>query len=397
MPPRTAVPWSVSLAGLFGFGIGLTLALLLQGWPAVALAALVLCTGAPMWSLERQRQISRTFGHEDVTAPQAASSNQRRKWRTYGVTVVAALWATTLNVLPLARTSVLNGFWQALGTLWPLVVIGLALYTLRASTAHIDGIERIGRWLAKKSAAEPFPWAVLRDQLVKAFFLPLMISFAYEWAAQADPFEPTHEPHWYFLLFALLYLIDTVFATVGYLSTSRKLDAHIRSSNPYWLGWASALICYPPFFTWLQQAGVNYRDGIIWANWLQASQPLFYLWGTIILILSSIYALSTVVFGIRFSNLTHRGIITHGPYRFTKHPAYISKNVSWWMISIPFISSTGTGTALLHCLILAVINFIYWVRARTEERHLMHDPVYRAYADWIAHHGLFAFLNRNRS
>lgn len=36
----------------------------------------------------------------------------------------------------------------------------------------------------------------------------------------------------------------------------------------------------------------------------------------------AIYAWATIMFGGRFSNLTHRGIITNGPYPWTKHPAY---------------------------------------------------------------------------
>jgi len=113
-----------------------------------------------------------------------------------------------------------------------------------------------------------------------------------------------------------------------------------------------------------------------------------------ILLLTSIYALSTVVFGIRFSNPTNRGIITHGPHRFTKHPAYVSKNLPWWLISVPFISAAGAATAAMHCAILLGVNGIYWLRAKTEERHLMHAPTYRAYAEWIANHGIFARIAR---
>lgn len=122
--------------------------------------------------------------------------------------------------------------------------------------------------------------------------------------------------------------------------------------------------------------------------------PLYYAWGGSILILTGVYALSTVVFGIRFSNLTHRGIITHGPYRLTKHPAYISKNLSWWLISVPFVSGASATAALAHCGILLCINFVYWVRAKTEEQHLLADPKYREYAAWIEEHGLFARLVR---
>lgn len=102
------------------------------------------------------------------------------------------------------------------------------------------------------------------------------------------------------------------------------------------------------------------------------------------------YALSTISFGLRFSNLTNRGIITSGPYRFTKHPAYITKNLSYWMVSVPFVEPLGWQVALMHCARLVAVNLIYYTRAKTEERHLMRDLDYRAYAEWIAQHGLFA-------
>lgn len=389
--PETAVPWSVAAAGVGGFATGFALAWFLRAVPAAAMLALIGCTGAPMWWLEWRR-------HRDKAESRSAAlpgeeQRLRRTWRMQGLMTAVLLWLVTLCVLPLANRAVVAGFWNALGMLWPLALLAAAHYVLRPAPGPLCGLELPGRWWTHRTPGEHFPWHVLRDQLVKAFFLPLMVGFAWNWAMQADW---SKEPIlvWYFSTLALLYLADTVFGTVGYLSTARALDAHIRSSNPYPLGWAAALVCYPPLFTWLQQAGFDYHDGQLWMDWLGPSQPLLYAWGGAVLLLTAIYALSTVVFGIRFSNLTNRGILTHGPYRFTKHPAYISKNLSWWLISVPFVSNAGAGTAALHCAILLCMNGIYWLRARTEERHLMQDPTYRAYAAWIAEHGLFARLGR---
>src|SRR5262249_38815160 len=118
------------------------------------------------------------------------------------------------------------------------------------------------------------------------------------------------------------------------------------------------------------------------------------IWGSLILVLVVIYVWATIAFGGRFSNLTHRGIITNGPYRFTKHPAYLSKNLSWWLISTPFIITGGVGEAFRRCVLLLMLNGIYYLRAKTEERHLALDPVYVQYARWMDKHGLLRFLNR---
>jgi steroid 5-alpha reductase family enzyme len=101
-----------------------------------------------------------------------------------------------------------------------------------------------------------------------------------------------------------------------------------------------------------------------------------------------------VTFGLRFSNLTHRGILTNGLYRYCKHPAYVSKNISWWLIAVPFIAEGGVLDALRDCLLLFGVNVIYYLRARTEERHLSWDPVYRQYATLMNERSLFRGLAR---
>ena len=123
-------------------------------------------------------------------------------------------------------------------------------------------------------------------------------------------------------------------------------------------------------------------------HWLEPYPTLRALWGSVILLLVFVYAWSTVVFGLRFSNLTNRGIITAGPYRFTKHPAYLAKNISWWLVSMPFLSESGGSEAIRHCLLLACLNFIYFLRAATEERHLKTDAAYVEYDRWIKNNGV---------
>jgi protein-S-isoprenylcysteine O-methyltransferase Ste14 len=104
----------------------------------------------------------------------------------------------------------------------------------------------------------------------------------------------------------------------------------------------------------------------------------------VLVALTAIYAWATVAFGLRFSNLTHRGILTHGPYRWTKHPAYVSKNIFWWLSTTPFLVSNGSLTDMVrNTVILAVVSGVYYWRARTEERHLGADPAYRDYAAWM--------------
>jgi hypothetical protein len=66
----------------------------------------------------------------------------------------------------------------------------------------------------------------------------------------------------------------------------------------------------------------------------------------------------------------------------------------FWMIAIPFIPAQGWDEAARQSLALTGISLIYWLRARTEERHLSRDPVYVEYALWIERNGIFRWLGQ---
>ena len=183
-----------------------------------------------------------------------------------------------------------------------------------------------------------------------------------------------------------MFLVDVAFATVGYLMTLRPLDAHIRNANPYAAGWMAALICYPPFLLMNSGGPLDYHPGTEdWVYWMDGHPILLTAMGVVLVVLTGLYAWATVAFGLRFSNLTNRGVLTHGPYRWSKHPAYLSKNIFWWLATMPFLATTGSFTDMVrNSVILAMVSGVYYWRARTEERHLMAaEPAYRAYAQWM--------------
>ncbi|WP_395330486.1 DUF1295 domain-containing protein [Novosphingobium sp. BL-8H] len=236
-----------------------------------------------------------------------------------------------------------------------------------------------------------------RAWAIKAFFGAFMISILPGGFAQivnADFGSMVHDPVRLGLtLIALLFLIDVQIGTVGYIFTFRPLDAHIRSGNPLLAGWVAALMCYPPF-VW----GTMGRADVLgyevntpgWAYWLQGHTALLWLWAALLVTLTAIYAWATFAFGLRFSNLTYRGVLTNGPYRFTRHPAYLSKNLFWWCSTLPFLVSSHALTDMVrNTVLLGVVSAIYYWRARTEEAHLLaEDAKYRAYHAWMAENAL---------
>jgi protein-S-isoprenylcysteine O-methyltransferase Ste14 len=185
-----------------------------------------------------------------------------------------------------------------------------------------------------------------------------------------------------------LFVVDVTFATVGYFLTMRPLDSHIRSANPFASAWTAALICYPPFIMMDVGRPLDYRPGTAdWSWWLAGHPLVLSVWGAALVMLTAAYAWATVAFGLRFSNLTNRGIITHGPYAWSRHPAYLSKNAFWWLSTLPMLSTQGLIEGVRATLLLAAVSGIYWWRAKTEERHLKLDPDYRAYWRWMERHG----------
>jgi isoprenylcysteine carboxyl methyltransferase (ICMT) family protein YpbQ len=258
------------------------------------------------------------------------------------------------------------------------------------------GCFMLGRWedVDRHEIAEHF-----RGWAVKAFFLPLMFVFLTGNTAAAQHWLGDLETGFTFLklfnfLINLLYSVDVVFGAAGYVLTLRVLDSHIRWAEPTVLGWFVALLCYPPFWSFTAQNYLEYATDNNWSRWLAETPALQVVWGSIILALTTYYVWATVIFGCRFSNLTHRGIITNGPYRYTKHPAYISKNISWWMLYIPFIPHVSAADTVRNCCLLLLVNLIYFMRAKTEERHLSQDPAYLAYAAWMERHGIFRHVVR---
>ena len=182
------------------------------------------------------------------------------------------------------------------------------------------------------------------------------------------------------LAYDLVFFIDCGTALIGYSLESRWLGNKTRSVEPTFLGWAAALSCYPPYNNVLgTYLPLENGPGIITsANTLLAFRAVTVL-------LFAIYASATVAFGFKFSNLTNRGVISRGPYRFIRHPAYVTKCTAWWLEHLPTMTITKAFFLTLLCC-------VYALRAWTEERHLSMDPEYRAYkrkVPWVILPGVY--------
>ncbi len=341
-------------------------------------------------------------GRTLLTAPPVRPLDAGRVLRKLvGLAATIMVLAVAYWALPEYQKNMYHPFFNVVEALLPWLAAAAPVYVAfvdRRMAEPEDAYAALGG-LVLGRGARPGPGVLGQHALgwlVKGFFLPLMFVYLSRQVmplAAAPTLLPADASAAYDIAWGLVFLVDLGFVTVGYVLTLRLLGTEIRSTDPTMLGWVVALAVYYPFWDTVRDAFFAYDDDLYWGGLLRGEPLLYAGWGGLIIAFMTVHALTTVSFGLRFSNLTHRGIITDGPFRFTKHPHYITKNLSWWMISLPFIAATP-GQAVQNSLLLLGVNFIYFMRAWTEERHLSRDPDYVAYALWIEEHGLFRGLGR---
>lgn len=413
LPPRNPPQSAVSpLVGAAGAGAGFA-TLVALAWSGLGLTWKLAATATVIAAVMVAGEILTGKGSKGSPAPGSksrtdVSPDNRRFWETVALRALG-LWSSVglLGFLywffPLYAEPFYEPFFELAPYLAAIVLVGGPVYfCFAAKYASEDGsedeYENMGRIvLMKLSRIDPASTKThLLNLTIKGFFIPMMVSFAVPDIAAAHNLVR----HWneiggiyFYKIFDFLYLniflMDALFFTVGYIFTFRALGTHIRIPETRLPGWIFCLICYPPFNSVTFGNYFLYSRPITWGPWLAQTPILREAWGICILFLAFIYFYSTVVFGLRNSNLTNRGIITAGPYRWSKHPAYISKNVLWWMTNIPFIAD-NMADVFRNMVLIFGVNFIYFMRAKCEERHLMADPAYVAYARWIDEHGWIA-------
>lgn len=237
----------------------------------------------------------------------------------------------------------------------------------------------------------------LLASLLKMFFAPLMVmslllfcnaAITNGWALMQPGtwgrgFRFVFDRYGFWFLIQVIIFVDLLIFNLGYLVESRRLGNTIRSVDPTLLGWGAAIMCYPPF-----NAVTSALLASPVSDFPRFDDPMAHLaLNGLLLLLMALYAWSSVAMGWKASNLTYRGMVEHGPYSLVRHPAYVCKNLAWWIGSIPAVSAAFTVSALAGLTALgAVIGWsaLYVLRALTEEDHLRKlGDEYAAYASRV--------------
>ena len=228
----------------------------------------------------------------------------------------------------------------------------------------------VKKWAAKAAGKKTYEIShnektAFLFMLVKLFFLPTMVNFFFNNFKFLIGME---DIEWYPLILLLIFTIDTLIFAIGYAFEARIAGNVVKSVEPTLLGWAVALISYPPFNSFAGKFvpwGAN--DYVYFWN---SSLTNIIRAGIVLLLL--IYLWASIALGFKASNLTNRGIIAKFPYSMIRHPAYAAKNLAWWITLLPVMNWK-------FALGMLFWTIIYYFRAITEENHLKKDPDYVEY------------------
>jgi protein-S-isoprenylcysteine O-methyltransferase Ste14 len=370
----------------------------------VVLAAVTL----PMFLFEWIRQRS-TLAPAPASTPSELLERCAIKW--LGVMVVTGLMLFFWWLFPLYQDPYFRPAMDLRYVALPyfaLVLVPYILFTEWRLGAANDyawhfGLLALGRW-------KTVDWISLRDgtlsMVIRAIFLPInfctmvgsimpdMRHTRWETALDITPASFTLIAH-------ALYALLIIAILPGYIFSLRLLNTHTRAIDHSWLGWATLLICYKPLHAgvvaWLKYhplknalpAGTQ-----AWAFLFHDNLTLMFLVGSGIVLSELIHWWGESILGIRSSNITHRGIITNGPFRLLRHPVYFGKCVGWFLIAMPMLMGDTALESLRLTMLFGFTCLIFYLRSIVEERLLSCDPDYVTYALWMDKHGLLSFVGR---
>lgn len=377
--PVSTVPYRDGYLGLAGFCAAWLTVMVLRPEPLGGAWLILLGTALPMLALELRRAAPAARGRQGF-APLA--------W------VLGFLLATLPFFAFHAQASDPLYWVLAWAVAAPAFLVRFALERARNGALTGGFPVALGRALLPPSREKLAALAApARLWALKAIFIPLYGLSLYalvQLTLGVDLAQPTG---WLVLAVLFAYSVDLAFGLSGYLFASNQLTPTVRSTQRLLVGWVVCLACYGPVIAHWPAFEAVVRAEIGWPSSV-AGDPLGIAAAIAMLVLLALYASASVHFGLRFSNLSNRGVLAAGPYRLMKHPAYFAHAANAWILALVLMPASGVDLGVSQWLVPIAFTVLYWARARTEEMHMREDPDYVAYADWIARHGLLARARR---
>ena len=181
------------------------------------------------------------------------------------------------------------------------------------------------------------------------------------------------------VIIKLLMTIMLCVLAISYLSELHIFRNKIKSADTTMLGILSCVICYYPV-TVLTQMFIKVTDN---PQMPVNNTALLATLLTIIIIANIGMLIAILRLGTKSGNLTNRGIVTGFPYNIVRHPEYTMQIIFIFATSIPLylIPENGFFSKIMITITTFIWIYIYYLRAITEERHLMKDEAYQQYVE----------------
>ena len=257
--PTSVTSFRINLVALVCFLAGLYF-LSEYRWPnyglthskvlVIKMCFLMLCWGLPIVILE-YFYFKRLRGYDKTRL-----DIRRATIKTFALYATLGLGALIYWLVPEYHGNFYRPYWELLKLLGPIVLLGSFPYFYysdgffeeRNDSYYVVGLRLLG---IKQEGSSAIILQHFLGWLVKFFFLPLMTVYFYQTtryfvgvdlATVTASFKQFYDFAW-----QLIFGIDLVIVTIGYILTLKILDSHIRSTEPTVGGWLCAIICYEPF------------------------------------------------------------------------------------------------------------------------------------------------------
>jgi protein-S-isoprenylcysteine O-methyltransferase Ste14 len=175
----------------------------------------------------------------------------------------------------------------------------------------------------------------------------------------------------------LLGTLITIILTISYLSDSAITRNKIKSTDITPLGILSCILCYYPVTILTNEILFITEDTL-----MPVDNQILLAFLNLFIIMAHLGILIAVLrLGTKSGNLTNRGIETKFPYNIVRHPEYSMQILYIILTTIPLLLYTETSIIEKMLILFATFGWIYlyYLRAITEERHLIQDEDYKKY------------------
>lgn len=168
---------------------------------------------------------------------------------------------------------------------------------------------------------------------------------------------------------------------VSYLTETEFFKNKIKSADTTPLGVLSCIACYYPITILTNKFIEVTPDSLLPVN----NQIILAILNLLIILVNFVSLIAVLRLGTKVGNLTNRGIVTGFPYNIIRHPDYTMQICYIILTTIPLflMSQYSIITKIIITIATLAWVYIYYLRAITEERHLIKDPEYQKYVEKV--------------